>query len=129
MRHDSIRSMPTNIPYSSVAERYMPSLDNFEKGVATGMLRREFLKSAIGGAVAVVPARMVAQSYDPRSDYAATQRKLFLFLDWFHVQKGDLLVSLDPQQISPEGSKLLEVYKRDFNKEFDQSGHGYRRSN
>ncbi len=54
------------------------------------------------------------------------ETKLFLFVDWFHVKKGDLQVTLDPQRISAEGKTLLETYARDFKKTFDQSGHGFK---
>src|SRR6185295_15360981 len=57
---------------------------------------------------------------------SATERTLFLFVDWFHVKKGELQVTLDPQRISEEGKKLLETYSRDFKKTFDQGGHGFK---
>ncbi len=57
---------------------------------------------------------------------SAADRKLFLFLDWFHVQKGELKVTLDPHRISEAGKKTLEMYARDFGKKFDQSGHGFK---
>ena len=53
-------------------------------------------------------------------------RSLFLFADWFHVKKGDLQVTLDPERISPEGKKLLETYSRDFQKHFEQGNHGFK---
>lgn len=53
-------------------------------------------------------------------------RKTFLLFDWFHVKKGDLQVTLDPARVTPEGKKLIETYARDFQKKFDQSGHGFR---
>lgn len=52
--------------------------------------------------------------------------KTYLFLDWFHVKKGDLQVTLDANRISPQGRKTLETYARDFKKTFDESGHGFR---
>jgi hypothetical protein len=57
---------------------------------------------------------------------AAVDRKLFLFVDWFHVNKGDLQVTLDPARITDEGRKLLDTYARDFGKKFDQGSHGFR---
>jgi hypothetical protein len=60
------------------------------------------------------------QSRKPRD------RTLFLFADWFHVKKGDLQVTLDPQRITPDGKKLLETYARDFQKNFEQGNHGFR---
>ncbi len=62
-----------------------------------------------------------------RPALAAESRKLFLFADWFHVKKGDLAVTLDPERISANGRKLLETYARDFNKKFDQTRHGFQR--
>ena len=55
--------------------------------------------------------------------------RTFLFVDWFHVNKGDLEATLDPARISDDGRKLLEMYARDFNKVFDQNGHGFRPRN
>jgi len=51
--------------------------------------------------------------------------RVFLFLDWFHVKKGELQVSLDPERITPEGKTLLETYARDFQKHFEQGNHGF----
>jgi hypothetical protein len=52
-------------------------------------------------------------------------RTLFLFLDWFHVKKGELQARLDPERISDEGRKILEMYARDFNKHFPRGPHGF----
>lgn len=57
---------------------------------------------------------------------AADVPQTFLFVDWHHVNKGDLEATLDPARVSPEGRKLLDTYARDFNKVFEQSGHGFR---
>ena len=56
----------------------------------------------------------------------AADSKLFLFVDWFHIQKGELKVSLDPERLSAAGKKQLETYDHDFNKKFDQTGHGFK---
>src|SRR6187401_288052 len=63
---------------------------------------------------------------NPPKKSAARDGRTFLFLDWFHVQKGEMKVSLDPERISSEGRKVLETYERDFNKKFEQTGHGLR---
>jgi hypothetical protein len=52
--------------------------------------------------------------------------KLFLFVDWFHVKKGDLRVRLDPARLNDEGRKQLENLARDFNRVFEQGEHGFR---
>src|SRR5262245_3932021 len=81
-----------------------------------------------GLAAAVLPwlpaANHFAQSMAKTGD--ATKRRVFLFLDWFHVQKGELKVTLDPQRISTEGKKLLEKFDREFHRKFEQSGHGFK---
>jgi hypothetical protein len=53
--------------------------------------------------------------------------KQFLFVDWFHVKKGELEVVLDPTRISEEGRKQLAYYAHDFNKTFSQGTQGRRR--
>src|SRR6478735_1837101 len=53
------------------------------------------------------------------------KRKTFLFVDWFHVKKGDLQVTLDPTRVSDTGRTLLETYARDFQKTFEQGNHGF----
>ena len=37
---------------------------------------------------------LIAKTAQTEGD--AAESKLFLFIDWFHVQKGELKVSLDP---------------------------------
>ena len=59
----------------------------------------------------------------PQQEGPATKdpgRKLFLFVDWYHVKKGQLTVVLDPAKISEEGKKLIESLQRDFNRSFPQ---------
>jgi hypothetical protein len=58
----------------------------------------------------------------------ASESTLFLFVDWFHVKKGELQVTLDPKRISEDGRKLLETYDRDFKKTFAQGAHGFSES-
>ncbi|MBI3208838.1 MAG: hypothetical protein HYZ37_08045 [Candidatus Solibacter usitatus] len=55
--------------------------------------------------------------------------RTFLFLDWQHVNKGDLEATLDPARVTGDGRKLLEMYARDFKKVFDETGHGFRPRN
>ncbi|MFN0165695.1 MAG: hypothetical protein ACKV22_04625 [Bryobacteraceae bacterium] len=86
----------------------------------TGWTRRSLLQSAV-----MAPAAL-AQAYVPRPEPEKPPR-LLLFVDWFHVKKGQLKATLDPARVTEEGKKLLEMYRRDFNLPFDQSGHGFRR--
>ena len=87
--------------------------------------RRDFLSAGLmAAALPCLPA--AALFAKPQSKGDASDGKLFLFLDWFHVQKGELKVTLDPHRVSAEGKKLLETYDRDFNKKFDQTGHGFK---
>jgi hypothetical protein len=53
-------------------------------------------------------------------------RNTFLFVDWFHVKKGELQVTLDPARITPEGKQLIETYARDFQKTFEAGAHGFK---
>jgi hypothetical protein len=77
--------------------------------------RRGFLNCA-AAAGALLAAERAAEP--------AAERKLFLFVDWFHVKKGELGVTLDPARMSPAGKKLREELRRDFNKDFPLTGHG-----
>ncbi|WP_029246947.1 sialidase family protein [Schlesneria paludicola] len=88
--------------------------------------RRELLAAGLAASILPwcrQPSVTVAQE---RKRADAAERKTFLFVDWFHVKKGDLQVTLDPARISPEGKALIEKYDRDFKKKFDVSGHGYK---
>lgn len=49
-----------------------------------------------------------------------------LFLDWFHVKKGELAPTLDPARISEDGKRMLETLARDSGKKFEQGSHGLR---
>jgi hypothetical protein len=87
--------------------------------------RRDFLSAGLmAAALPCLPAAALFAKPRPKGD--AADGKLFLFLDWFHVQKGELKVTLDPHRVSAEGKKLLETYEHDFNKKFDQTGHGFK---
>lgn len=87
--------------------------------------RRDFLSaSLLATALPCLPGSAIFAKPQPKGD--GPNGKLFLFLDWFHVQKGDLKVTLDPHRVSGEGKKLLETYERDFDKKFEQTGHGFK---
>jgi hypothetical protein len=86
--------------------------------------RRDLLRAGLAGsALSCLPSFSFA---DEAKSKAPANRTLFLFLDWFHVKKGDLQVTLDPERLSQAGKDQLEMYARDFNKKFDQSGHGFK---
>jgi hypothetical protein len=87
--------------------------------------RRDFLSAGLlAAALPCVPAAsLFAKS---QSKAGNPDQKLFLFLDWFHVQKGELKVTLDPKRISAEGKKRLETFDHDFGKKFEQSSHGFK---
>src|SRR5262245_45945552 len=88
------------------------------------LTRRDILRAGLAGtALCCLPSFAVA---DEAKAKASADRTLFLFLDWFHVKKGDLQVTLDPERLSQTGKDQLEMYARDFNKKFDQSGHGFK---
>ena len=90
---------------------------------ASGFTRRDFLGAGL--ATLAVPWMSGPSLFaNPPKREIARDGRLFLFLDWFHVQKGEMKVSLDPERISSEGRKILDTYERDFNKKFDQTGHG-----
>lgn len=92
---------------------------------ASGFTRRDLLVAGL--ATAAVPWMPAPSLFaNPRKKEIARGGRLFLFLDWFHVQKGEMKVSLDPKRISSEGRKILDTYERDFNKKFDQTGHALR---
>ena len=88
--------------------------------------RRNILRAAVAAsALPWLPAgRLIAAETDQAKK--PRDRRLFLFVDWFHVKKGELQVTLDPQRITPDGKKLLETYARDFQKTFEQGSHGFR---
>ena len=87
--------------------------------------RRNFLQSGL--AAAALPAMSAASVFanPAKPGKAPESQRLFLFLDWYHVQKGELKVTLDRQRISAEGKKTLEMYATEFGKKFDQSRHGF----
>jgi hypothetical protein len=68
-------------------------------------------------------------STTPTSPAPAPPRTLFLFLDWFQVQKGELQTRLDLAHVPEEGRKLLEMYARDFDKHFPRGTHGFEEVN
>ncbi len=74
--------------------------------------RRFFLQSA---------ALAFARAAEPQD------RKLFLFLDWFHVSKGMLDPVLDSSRMSEAGKELQKSLARDFGRVFNVGEHGFRR--
>src|SRR3954451_14302190 len=87
--------------------------------------RRDFLGASLMAA-ALPCASATALFAKTQSKAGKPDERVFLFLDWFHVQKGELKVTLDPQRISAEGKKLLETFDHDFGKKFEQSSHGFK---
>ena len=87
--------------------------------------RRDFLSASLmAAALPCVPATSLFAKHQSKA--GNPEQKLFLFLDWFHVQKGELKVTLDPKRISAEGKKRLETFDHDFGKKFEQSSHGFK---
>jgi len=88
--------------------------------------RRNLLQSGL--AASSLSWLSAGQLLSVEKDQAPSPRyhRLFLFADWFHVKKGDLQVTLDPERINLDGKKLLETYARDFQKNFEQGGHGFK---
>lgn len=88
--------------------------------------RRQMLASSFAASCFSSLARGTYAADEPKKPKKPAEPKTFLFVDWFHVKKGDLQVTLDPERLSDEGKKQIETYDREFQKKFDQSGHGYR---
>lgn len=90
--------------------------------------RRDILQAGLTASALpwLSAGRLLAVETDPAPK--PRDRSLFLFVDWFHVKKGDLQVTLDPERISPAGKELLETYARDFQKTFEQDGHRFKPS-
>jgi hypothetical protein len=77
--------------------------------------------SAGAAGVLLPPAAHSATMPGPPALAANTpDRNLFLFVDWYHVKKGQLTVVLDPAKISDDGKKLIESLQRDFGRSFPQ---------
>jgi|GEM_PF-713201 len=51
-----------------------------------------------------------------------------LFVDWIHVEKGQMVATLDPERISEEGQALIERHRNDWGIYTDTSGHGMKRN-
>jgi hypothetical protein len=81
--------------------------------------RRAFL--ALGGALPALPSipRLPARPAAPAAG------KLFLFVDWHHVKKGDLKAVLDPRRVSAEGRQARERFAAEFNLTFEEGEHGF----
>jgi hypothetical protein len=94
--------------------------------------RRSFLgqSAAIAGTLLLPPATDWANAFaqsSPMPDKNAAPATLFLFVDWLHVKKGELEVTLDASRLSEPGKKLVAELARDFNKTFAQGGDGRKR--
>src|SRR4029079_12906288 len=87
--------------------------------------RRNFLRASLAAAALPCAPVMTLLAKSPKKPSPADSQT-FLFPDWFHVQKGEIKVTLDPKRISPAGKKLLDSFDHDFGKHFDQSGHGFK---
>lgn len=86
--------------------------------------RRDFLASSLAtAALGCMPVPSLLAEKPSKNGPGGGRQ--FLFLDWFHVQKGDLKVKLDPKRVSDEGNKLLGTYDREFGRRFEQSSHGF----
>jgi hypothetical protein len=81
--------------------------------------RRRFM--ALTGALSAVPRIQRTGGTEK-----ASPGKLFLFLDWYHVKKGDMKAVLDPGRVSEEGKKSRERFASEFNLTFDYGEHGFR---
>lgn len=92
--------------------------------------RRDLLRAGVaaGSAAAGLTsgARLIGAA--PSGDDSSAKSQTFLFLDWFHVKKGELQVVLDPARISADGQEKLAMYDRDFKKKFLRGSHGFRQT-
>jgi hypothetical protein len=82
--------------------------------------RRDFLRRSAGASGALLAEGAHRLLASPAPAASTAERKLFLFVDWYHVKKGQLNVVLDPAKISPDGKKLIESLGRDFGRTFEQ---------
>jgi hypothetical protein len=75
-----------------------------------------------------VPVLRAAPPIERRAGAAedSADRTLFLFVDWFHVKKGELAVTLDPGRVTAEGRKLIDTYAREHGKLFEEGAHGFK---
>src|SRR3954467_4339721 len=85
--------------------------------------RRDVLRSGLAASVLGILPPGITLAADAKPD--AGQR-LFLFVDWFHVKKGDLHVTLDPKRVHARGREQLDALARDFNKVFERGEHGFK---
>jgi hypothetical protein len=86
-----------------------------------GMSRRHFI--AIGSALPALPR--IQRS--PETPAQQPGGKLFLFVDWYHVKKGDLKAVLDPRRVSEQGRLARERFAQEFNLTFEDGEHGFQR--
>ena len=64
---------------------------------------------------------------EPESPAQQPGGKLFLFVDWYHVKKGDLKAVLDPRQVSEQGRLARARFAQEFNLSFEDGEHGFQR--
>ncbi len=86
------------------------------------MNRRKWLQLATAS-----PATLLAQGESESTRRTPGERRLFLFVDWYHVNKGDMRAVLDPDRLSDDGRKLLDDYRRNYTLDFTSGPHGFRR--
>ncbi|MFH1007734.1 MAG: hypothetical protein V1800_09565, partial [Candidatus Latescibacterota bacterium] len=55
-------------------------------------------------------------------------KRTFLFTDWYHVHKGQLEATFDPDRLSEWGREAIERNKRTWGIYPDLSGHGMKRT-
>ncbi len=82
------------------------------------MHRRQFLQLA-----ATLPAASAQLQYAPPKP--GPPRTLFLFTDWFHVNKGDMRPVLDVTRLSEDGMKKKESFEK-AGLVFYSGAHGFR---
>ena len=86
------------------------------------MNRRRWLQLATAS-----PATLLAQRESESARRPAEDRRLFLFVDWYHVNKGEMRAVLDPDRLSDDGRKRLDDYRKNYTLDFTTGPHGFRR--
>jgi hypothetical protein len=86
--------------------------------ITHGIGRRGFLRlgAALPGALFLPPGLAAATA----APAAEADRRLFLFVDWYHVKKGQLNIVVDPAKVTADGKKLIESLNRDFKRTFEE---------
>jgi len=91
-----------------------------------GWTRRDLFRAGLSASALSLVSSVGPHALQAGDARSGDDRRLFLFVDWFHVKKGELKVVLDPDRVSPGGKQQLESYARDFGKTFDQGTHGFK---